>query len=240
MAALIYAAKAPDCPYEIVFVASNNPDADGLKLAASEAISTFAQSHRGLTRDAFDIIMDRELQRHRPDAIALAGYMRILSDKFVDKWSGRMINIHPSLLPKYQGLDTYNRAIQAGDRVAGCSVHEIIADLDSGRVLGQTEVIILPNDTAEALSERVRIAEHQLYPRVLSEFVTRHTRPESVLDHIRTLALALPSLKKRHRTAARAFSSKAVSSSPISRIIFTAIKSLASSSKQAASRSSRC
>jgi phosphoribosylglycinamide formyltransferase 1 len=101
MAALIYAAKAPDCPYEVIFVAANNPDADGIKIAESEGIPTFAQSHKGLTREEFDTIIDGELQCHQPDVIALAGYMRIMSDAFVNKWVGRMINIHPSLLPKY-------------------------------------------------------------------------------------------------------------------------------------------
>ncbi len=197
MAALIYAAKAADCPYEIILVASNNPQAEGLKIAASEDIPTFAHSHKGLNRDAFDAIIDAELQRYQPDTIALAGYMRILSDGFVARWAGRMINIHPSLLPKYQGLDTYQRALDAGDSHAGCSVHEVITDLDAGAVLGQTEVVILPGDTAETLAERVRIAEHQLYPRILAQFVTRDTRPEAVYDRIRKLALALPAAQEK-------------------------------------------
>ena len=197
MAALIYAAKAPDCPYEIILVASNNPQAEGLKIAASEGIATFSQSHIGLTREAFDAVIDAELALHGPDSVALAGYMRILSPAFVGKWAGRIVNIHPSLLPKYQGVDTYRRAIDAGDSVAGCSVHEVIADVDAGAVLGQTSVVILPGDTAETLAERVRIAEHQLYPRILAEFVTRETRPEAVLDHIRGLALSLPAAQEK-------------------------------------------
>jgi phosphoribosylglycinamide formyltransferase 1 len=197
MAALIYAAKAVDCPYEIACVISNNPSAPGLALAAAEGIPTFAHSHKGLSREGFDAIVDAELSRDNPDVIALAGYMRILSRAFVERWQGRMINIHPSLLPKYPGIDTYNRAIEAGDTVAGCSVHEVVADLDAGPVLGQIEVAVLPGDTAESLAERIRSAEHQLYPRILNEFVTRDHRPEAILDRIRAIALALPASQEK-------------------------------------------
>jgi len=173
MAALLYAAKHAACPYEIVLVASNDPDADGLKIAAAEGVATFAQSHKGMTRADHDGIMHDRIIRSGANYVALAGYMRILSDAFVQKWEGRMLNIHPSLLPKYKGLHTHQSAIDAGDKVAGCSVHLVTAELDGGPVLGQTEVAILLDDSAETLAARVKMAEHQLYPRALSEYVSR-------------------------------------------------------------------
>jgi phosphoribosylglycinamide formyltransferase 1 len=173
MAALLYAAKAADCPYEIVLVASNNPDAAGLTLAKTEGIPIFSHPHKGLTRAAHDAIMHDAIVAAGAEYIALAGYMRIVSAEFVGQWQGRMLNIHPSLLPKYKGLHTHQRAIEAGDTHGGCSVHLVTATLDDGPVLGQTEVAILPSDTAEKLSQRVLIAEHQLYSRILAEYVQR-------------------------------------------------------------------
>lgn len=173
MAALLYAAKRVDCPYEIVLVAANDPDARGLTLAAAEGIPTFAQSHKGMQRAEFDAIIDAELRKAGVEYVALAGYMRLLSPEFVRGWANRMINIHPSLLPKYKGLHTHERALEAGDTVAGCSVHVVTAELDDGPVLGQTEVVILPDDTPDTLAERILIAEHQLYSRVLADFVRR-------------------------------------------------------------------
>lgn len=192
MAALLYAAKATNCPYELVLVAANDPDAAGLTLAAAEGIATFAQSHKGLKRAEFDAIIDAQLRAAGAEFVALAGYMRLLSPAFVAKWEGRMVNIHPSLLPKYKGLDTHNRAIEAGDSHAGCSVHVVTAELDDGPVLGQTEVAILPGDTEDTLAARILIAEHQLYSRVLAGYVSREQRPEWLLDQVRTAALALP------------------------------------------------
>jgi len=122
MAAMVYAAKSPDCPYELVLVASNDPDAPGLKLAEAEGIATFAHPHKGLPREAHDAIMHDAVIQSGTEYVVLAGYMRILSDGFVRKWAEHMLNIHPSLLPKYKGLDTYQRAIDAGESVAGCSV----------------------------------------------------------------------------------------------------------------------
>jgi phosphoribosylglycinamide formyltransferase 1 len=175
MAALLYAAKSANCPYEIALVASNNPGAAGLKLAAAEGIATFAQPHKGMTRAVHDAMMHDRIVHYGADYVALAGYMRILSPEFVNKWQGRMLNIHPSLLPKYKGLHSHERAIEAGDSHAGCSVHLVTAELDDGPVLGQTEVVIIPEDTAETLAARVLIAEHQLYSRVLAEFVSQGT-----------------------------------------------------------------
>jgi phosphoribosylglycinamide formyltransferase 1 len=189
MAALIYAAKHPDCPYEVALVASNNPDAAGLKLAKAEGIPTFAHPHKGLTREAHDAIMHEAIIAAKADHVALAGYMRILSPEFVGQWEGRMLNIHPSLLPKYKGLHTHSRAIEAGDKTAGCTVHLVTAELDDGPVLGQTEVAILPGDTPDTLAARVLIAEHQLYSRCLAGYVSRERSPEWLIAQVREHAM---------------------------------------------------
>jgi phosphoribosylglycinamide formyltransferase 1 len=192
MAALIYAAKANDCPFEIVLVASNNPDAAGLHLAQAEGIATFAHSHTGMNRATYDAIIDVEVRKANADYIALAGYMRLLSPQFVARWQGRMLNIHPSLLPEYKGLDTHERALADGAQVSGCSVHLVTAELDDGPVLGQTEVVIIPGDTPDRLAERVLIAEHQLYPRVLADFVSRERNPQWLTARVRERATLLP------------------------------------------------
>jgi phosphoribosylglycinamide formyltransferase 1 len=192
MAALLYAAKHDACPYEIILVASNNPDAEGLKLAAAEGIATFAQPHKNIDRAVHDAMMHDRIVHSGATHVALAGYMRILSEAFVQKWEGRMLNIHPSLLPKYKGLNTHQSAIDAGDKTAGCSVHLVTAELDDGPVLGQTEVAVLPDDTAESLAARVKLAEHQLYPRVLAEYVSRETDPDWLMSKVRERAMAQP------------------------------------------------
>ena len=192
MAALLYAAKHPSCPYEIVLVAANDPEAAGLTLAAAEGIPTFAHSHKGMKRAEFDRIIDAQLRRAGAEYVALAGYMRLLSPEFVGAWEGRMLNIHPSLLPKYKGLDTHQKALDAGDSHAGCSVHVVTAELDDGPVLAQTEVAILPGDTADSLAARILFAEHQLYARTLADFVTRERQPDWLLNKVREQALALP------------------------------------------------
>lgn len=171
MAALLYASKAADCPYQIVMVLSNNPEAKGLTLAAAEGIATFALPHKGMARADHDAAMEAAALKVGAQYIALAGYMRILSEGFVERWAGRMLNIHPSLLPKYPGLHTHERALEAGDREGGCTVHLVTAELDGGPPLGQTPVAILPGDTADTLAARVLIAEHQLYPRMLAKLV---------------------------------------------------------------------
>ncbi|MEJ7934498.1 phosphoribosylglycinamide formyltransferase [Sphingobium sp. AN558] len=192
MAALLYAAKAADCPYEIVLVAANDSEAAGLTLAAAEGIATFAHSHKGLKRAEFDAIIDARLREAGAHYVALAGYMRLLSPEFVANWEGRMLNIHPSLLPKYKGLNTHAQAIAAGDSHAGCSVHIVTAELDDGPVLGQTPVAILPGDSEDSLAARILIAEHQLYSRTLADFVTRERSPDYLLAKVRERALALP------------------------------------------------
>ena len=189
MAALLYAAKMPECPYDVALVVSNSPDAAGLALAAAEGIATAALPS-GM--NAFVAEIDDLLAEHRIEFIALAGFMRILPPAFVARWEGRMLNIHPSLLPCYKGLDTHARALAAGDVTSGCSVHRVTAELDDGEVLGQTEVAILPDDTPDTLAARVLIAEHQLYPRILAQFVARETGPEALIANVRALAMALP------------------------------------------------
>jgi formyltetrahydrofolate-dependent phosphoribosylglycinamide formyltransferase len=192
MAALLYAAKLPNCPYEIVLVASNNSDAEGLNIAATEGIPVFAKSHVGLERAAHDAIMHEAITQSGATYVVLAGYMRILSTEFVAKWDGRLLNIHPSLLPKYKGLHTHQRAIEAKDPVAGASVHLVTAELDDGPVLGQIEVAILPGDMANTLADRVKMAEYQLYPKTLADFVARDTNPEFLIAQVRAIALAQP------------------------------------------------
>ena len=171
MAALLYASRAADCPYEIALVASNNPDAGGLSLAKAEGIPTFALPHKGMTRPDHDAAMDAAIRAHGAQYVALAGYMRILTPAFVTGWQGRMLNIHPSLLPKYKGLHTHARAIEAGDTHGGCTVHLVTPELDDGPILGQTPVAILPGDTEATLAARVLFAEHQLYSRCLERLV---------------------------------------------------------------------
>ena len=192
MSALLYASRLPDSPYEIVLVASNQPDAPGLNIAAAEGIATFARSHRGLDREAHESIMDEALRQSGAEYLALCGYMRILTEGFVDKWAGRMVNTHPSLLPKYPGLHTHQRAIEAGDSHGGCSVHVVTAELDAGPLLGQVPVAILPTDDADSLARRVLMAEYQLYPRMLGDYVSRERSPEWLTAQVRERAMALP------------------------------------------------
>lgn len=192
MAALLYAAKAEDCPYRVVLVGSNNPQAAGLRLAEAEGVPVFALPHAGMTRADHDAAMHAAIVEAGADYVALAGYMRILTPEFVRQWNGRMLNIHPSLLPLYKGLHTHRRALEAGDREAGCSVHLVTPDLDDGPVLGQTRVAILPGDTEATLAARVLIAEHQLYSRVLAAHVMRERDPAWIEAQVATRALALP------------------------------------------------
>ena len=197
MAALVYASRIANCPYEVVLVASNNPDAAGLTLAAAEGIATFALPHKGMTREAHDAAMEAAVLEAGADTIVLAGYMRILSDEFVERWAGRMLNIHPSLLPRYKGLDTHARAIEAGDSHGGTSVHLVTPELDAGEVLAQIAVPIAQGDTPESLAERVKLAEHQLYPRAVADYVSRWRDPVALLARVRALALALPETDER-------------------------------------------
>ncbi len=197
MSALLFASRLPDCPYEIVLVASNQPDAPGLKIAEAEGIAIFARSHKGLAREEHEAIVDKALRDAGAEYLALCGYMRILTESFVERWAGRMVNTHPSLLPKYKGLHTHERAIEAGDSHGGCSVHVVTPELDSGPLLGQVPVAILPTDTADSLSRRVLMAEYQLYPRMLADYVSRPYRADWLLERVRDLALRLPEAEER-------------------------------------------
>ena len=192
MAALLYASRIDNAPFEVVLVASNDPAAPGLALAALEGVPTFAHPHKGMTREAHDALMEAAVRAAGAETIVLAGYMRILSDGFVERWAGRMLNIHPSLLPKYKGLDTFTRAIEAGDSHAGASVHLVTPELDAGEVLAQGRVAIAPGDTPATLAERVRLAEHQLFPRAVADYVSRWRNPDWLLAELRARALALP------------------------------------------------
>lgn len=176
MAALLYASRIAPAAYEIVLVASNQPSAPGLKLAEAEGIATFAHSHAGFSRADHDCLMEAAIESAGAEYIVLAGYMRILSEEFVARWEGRILNVHPSLLPKYRGLGTHARALAAGDSHTGVSVHLVSAELDAGEVLGRLAVPIRTGDTAETLAIRTRFAEHQLYSRVLGEYIANHSR----------------------------------------------------------------
>jgi len=169
MQALVEQAKG----YEVVLVASNKPHAAGLDWARNRGLPTWAWDSKGIDKEEFDRAMSAALDDHRVGTIALAGFMRILSPWFIEVWRGRIVNIHPSLLPKYQGLDTHRRALEAGDKVHGCSVHIVTEELDAGEVLGSAEVPILADDDVSGLEQRVLEAEHKLYPQVLREFAGR-------------------------------------------------------------------
>jgi phosphoribosylglycinamide formyltransferase-1 len=168
MSALIEAAKAPDYPAEIVGVLSNRAAAPGLTVAAAEGIATasLAQS-KFPSRDMFEEVMTQTLESWDVDIVCLAGFMRILGDDFVNRWAGRMINIHPSLLPLYKGLHTHERALADGVTTHGCTVHFVTAGLDEGAPILQAEVPVLPLDTAETLAARVLVQEHRIYPEAL-------------------------------------------------------------------------
>jgi phosphoribosylglycinamide formyltransferase 1 len=195
MAALLYASRLPDCSYEIVLVASDKVDGPGLQLAQAEGVP-IAAAPAGLSKAELFATLDIALRDAGAEFIALAGFMRILPADFVERWAGKIVNIHPSLLPKYKGLDTHARALEAGDTHAGASVHIVTPELDDGPVLGQVEVAILPGDTPDTLGTRVLIAEHQLYSRALADFVVRDRTPEALLAHVRALAMALPSAEE--------------------------------------------
>lgn len=162
-----------------VLVASNDPTAAGLAKAAAKGVPTVAVDHRpfGKDRAAFETELLKPLLAAEPDVLCLAGFMRVLTPGFVTRFSGRMLNIHPSLLPKYPGLHTHQRALDAGDAEAGCTVHEVTPVLDDGPILGQARVPVLPGDDADTLAARVLTMEHQLYPAVLRRFVAGDRTP---------------------------------------------------------------
>ncbi len=171
MLALADAARSPDYPAEIMLVLSNRAEAEGLDEARARGIEALALPHTDFeSRAAFDIAMSAALSARGIQLIALAGFMRILTPGFIARWEGRILNIHPSLLPKYPGLDTHARAIAAGDAEAGCSVHVVTEILDDGPVVAQARVPVLPADTPETLAARVLEQEHLLYPQALARY----------------------------------------------------------------------
>jgi phosphoribosylglycinamide formyltransferase 1 len=166
--ALIDDSQKPDAPYDIVRVLSNKAEAYGLTRASTAGIATTVISHRDFdSRDAFDAAMNAALAPDEPDLICLAGFMRILTPVFINRWHGKLINIHPSLLPKFKGLHTHARALEAGETEHGCTVHWVVPDLDSGEIIAQAKVPVLLGDTVITLASRVLQQEHALYPAVV-------------------------------------------------------------------------
>jgi len=168
MAALIDAAKSPDFPAEIVGVISNRADAKGLAIAAAKGIDASVIPSKGVSREDHDAAIDRALAAAKADIVCLAGYLKLLTDGFVTKWQGRMINIHPALLPLFKGLNTHERAIEAGVRIHGCTVHFVTPQMDDGPIIAQSAVPVLISDDAEMLGARVLASEHRLYPLALA------------------------------------------------------------------------
>lgn len=168
-----------DHPGRPVLVASNDPAAGGLAKAAAAGIATAAVDHRSFGKDraAFEGALLHHIEAANPDVLCLAGFMRVLTPAFVARFEGRMLNIHPSLLPKYPGLHTHQRALDAGDAEAGCTVHEVTAVLDDGPILGQARVPVLPGDTADSLAARVLVQEHRLYPAALRNYLSGNRTP---------------------------------------------------------------
>ncbi len=169
MAALIEAAKEKNFSAEIVLVLSNRPEAVGLGIARAAGIATAVVDHTtyGKDRVAFDAAMQTVLEQHRIELICLAGFMRLLTTTFVQQWQGRMINIHPALLPAFKGLDTHKRAIEAGAKVHGATVHFVVPEMDAGPIILQGAVTVRPDDTEQALAARVLAVEHRIYPQAL-------------------------------------------------------------------------
>lgn len=169
MQALLAAAQDPDYPAEIVLVASNNPEAAGLAIAEAAGIETDVIDHRDYdTREAFEEALDSTIRMYDARIVCLAGFMRILTPWFTERWRDLLINIHPSLLPAFKGLHTHERALEAGVRIHGCTVHYVRPEMDDGPIIGQAAVPVLPDDTPETLGARVLAAEHKLYPQCVA------------------------------------------------------------------------
>ena len=185
MEAIVEAARAEGWNAEVVAVLSNRPDAGGLQFAAARGIATMAVDHKAFaTREAFDEALAQAIDAFRPDLVVLAGFMRILGAAFVQRFEGRMLNIHPSLLPAFTGLHTHRRAIEAGCKVAGATVHFVTPELDHGPIVAQAAVPVLAGDTEATLSARVLAMEHRLYPRAVRWFVHGELRIErGVVTH---------------------------------------------------------
>ncbi|MBS0472739.1 MAG: phosphoribosylglycinamide formyltransferase [Proteobacteria bacterium] len=172
--ALIGACAAPDFPAEIALVFSNVESAEGLTVARDAGVPVVAFSHKSFaSREAFDAAVDAELEKAGIELICLAGFMRIQSDSFVRKWEGRMINIHPSLLPAFKGIRVQQQALDAGVKISGCTVHFVVPELDSGPIIAQAAVPVLADDTAETLAARILVEEHRIYPAALRMLAER-------------------------------------------------------------------
>jgi len=168
MKSLVEAARSPDYPAKIVLVVSNKPGAKGLEFALAENIPAVAINGKDYdTRQAHEAAIHKTLIEHNIDLVCLAGYMRILTEEFVAQWPGKILNIHPSLLPKYPGLHTHQRALDAGDKKHGCTVHIVTGELDAGPIIAQAEVPVLAGDDVDSLTARVLVQEHLLYPKAL-------------------------------------------------------------------------
>lgn len=168
MDALVHAAKSEDFPAEIALVLSNKLEAKGLEHAAAEGIPTTVVSHKDYDgRASFDDALAQELAAHDIDLVCLAGFMRLLTPDFVNKWTGRMLNIHPSLLPSFKGLHTHQRAIDSGVKFTGCTVHLVVPEMDAGPIVIQAAVPIHTTDTEDSLGQRVLTEEHRIYPKAL-------------------------------------------------------------------------
>lgn len=179
MTALAEAAAAPDCPFALVGVLSNRPDAGGLARAVSMGLPTATVDHKAFEdRQSFERAVDEALRLWAPDIVCLAGFMRKLTPWLVTRWWGRMVNVHPSLLPSFRGLDTHARALAAGVQVAGCTVHLVSPDLDAGPILAQGVVPVLPGDTPDGLAARVLEVEHPLYVGAVWALATGSVRLE--------------------------------------------------------------
>ncbi len=180
MSALIDACKKPDYPAEISTVISNQPDAPGLELAAKSGVPTHIIDHKIYpTREAFEADLDAALKQAKIDLICNAGFMRLLTKGFVEDWRDRQLNIHPSLLPVFKGLHTHERAIEAGVKISGCTVHFVRTEMDTGPIIAQAAVPVLPDDTADDLAKRVLEAEHKLYPLALKLVASGEARVEN-------------------------------------------------------------
>ena len=183
MAALIKAAECNDFPAEIVAVISNKSDAAGLDIAASFGISThIVLDEKYDTKQAYDMALDDILQNERINFICLAGFMRLLSDWFCQQWDKKIINIHPSLLPSFKGLNTHQRALDMGVKFSGCTVHYVTAAMDEGPIIAQAAVPIFPQDTSETLAARILTCEHRLYPKVLYNLCTLNNNDPSFFE----------------------------------------------------------
>ena len=179
MMSLVEAARAPSYPAKIAIVISSRPDAPGLAWAKAQGLKTVALDHKDYkTREAFEAELQKALLAAKVELIALAGFMRLMTPAFVGHWHNRMINIHPSLLPSFKGLDTHERALAAGVKIAGCTAHYVSAAMDEGPIIAQAAVPVLPGDTPDLLAARVLAAEHKLYPAALASVAAGQAQPK--------------------------------------------------------------